>query len=217
MSLTERNVPSTDLSDLNAPAPTRRGGGSLASLVAQPPSSPAPVEASAEPVPAAPVDPPVSEVPAPRVPVAVYAAPAPAVGPAPLTGAAVTSVRKGKPISSVYVAEGVKKRFEKYRYEHKLTNVQVVLQAVADLREALPQVIKESRYDTAPSNPLFPPDPGTVKYLGGGSAAVTFKPTVEQAAVLDEIGGEIGFAKLSTWLAPVLNSFLPGKRETKRE
>ncbi|MFA4085188.1 hypothetical protein ONA92_26200 [Mycobacteroides salmoniphilum] len=216
MSLVERNVPSTDLSDLNAPAaPQRRGGGSLANLVGQPTPSPGPDEAPAGPV----MAPPPADTHAPATP-AVVAPVAPPVTPlvsAPVTSSTAGSVKKGKPINSVYVAEGVKKRFEKYRYDHKLTNVQVVLQAVADQREALAQVIKESRYDTAPVNPLFPSDPKTVKYLGGGSAAVTFKPTVEQAEVLDEIGGEIGFDKRSTWLAPVLNSFLPGKRETRRE
>lgn len=222
MSLQERNVPDADLSDLHSPTPaapaatpaSRRGSGALAKFVTQPARSAAGDEASATApvVPAA--DTPATVAPAPPVvatpPVAPVPDPSPPVAPP-------STVKKGKPINSVYVAEGVKKRFEKYRYDHKLTNVQVVLQAVAAQREALAQVIEESRYDTAPVNPLFPSDPKSVKYIGGGSAAVTFKPTVEQAAVLDELGGEIGFDKRSTWLAPVLNSFLPGRKETKRE
>lgn len=213
MSLQERNVPATDLSDLNAPAPERRrGGGALANLVGQPAaagsSTSAPpdteVEAITPSVPASPGEDSAGEAPA-----ATIASMRQSSQPYP--------VKKGKPISGVYVAEGVKKRFEKYRYDNKLTNVQVVLRAVSDQRDKLPAIIEQSKYDTAPPAPGFPSDPSTVKYIGGGSNQVTFKPTVEQAAELDRIGANIGFDKRSTWLAPVLNSFLPGRKETKRE
>lgn len=213
MSLREQNVPSTDLSDLNAPAPARgRGGGALANLIAQPtpPVSPNAKPPTSEDVP---TDEPGLESTGDEF---VGVAP-PASIISVRQSSQLGSVKKGKPISGVYVAEGVKKRFEKFRYDNKLTNVQVVLRAVSSQRDKLAQIIEQSKYDTAPAAPGFSSDPSTVKYIGGGSAQVTFKPTLEQAAELDAIGDQIGFDKRSTWLAPVLNSFLPGRKETKRE
>lgn len=221
MSLEEKNVPAADLSDLNAPrsdvSPARRGAG-LANLIPNqaPPAPPAPGP-DLQPAPSAPA--PTPSAPAPQSPAVAVPDSSPAV-PAPASEAPAGqqgTARKGKPISGVYVTEGVKKRFEKYRYDHKLTNVQVVLQAVYEKHAELPQILEQSAYNSAPVNPLFPADPKAVKYVGGGSAQVTFKPTPEQAKKLDELGKEMGFDKRSTWLAPVLNSFLPGRKETKRE
>ncbi|MGC7304385.1 hypothetical protein RA993_23425, partial [Mycobacteroides abscessus subsp. abscessus] len=86
----------------------------------------------------------------------------------------------------VYVSSGVKKRFEKYRHDSRLTNVQVVLQAVGEKHAELQDIIEAAKYSAAPVNPLFDEDPSTVRYLGGGSAQISFAPTEAQAAKLDE-------------------------------
>ncbi|MGC7247325.1 hypothetical protein RBA15_22395, partial [Mycobacteroides abscessus subsp. massiliense] len=63
--------------------------------------------------------------------------------------------------------------------------------------------------------PLFPADPAAVKYLGGGPAQIMYAATPEQSAVLDRLGAEHGFSARSTWLAPVLNHFLPGRKDKR--
>lgn len=120
-----------------------------------------------------------------------------------------------KPASAVYVTAGVKKRFEKYRHDRKSTNLQVVLEAISALHKTdeLAQIIEKSRYSTAPVNDLFPADPSAVRYLGGGSSQISFSPTPEQEAVIDQIGKGLGFDTRSTWIAPVLNAFLPGRKD----
>jgi hypothetical protein len=62
-------------------------------------------------------------------------------------------------------------------------------------------------------NPLFPADPSAVRYVGGGSVQIGFSATSEQEQVLDRIGAELGFDTRSTWIAPVLNAFLPGRKD----
>lgn len=123
---------------------------------------------------------------------------------------------KTKPQGGVYVSSGVKKRFEKYRHDSRLTNVQVVLQAVGEKHGELNDIIEAAKYSSAPVNPLFDEDPSTVRYLGGGSSQISFAPTEAQAAKLDQIGERLGFTTRSTWLAPVLNAFLPGRKDTAR-
>lgn len=121
--------------------------------------------------------------------------------------------RAGKDFGAVYVNESVRKRFDKYRHDQRLTNAQVVLKAVSDLHSELPEVIAAAKYSTAPVDPLFPADPSAVKYLGGGPAQIVYATTEDQAKVLDTIGEGLGFKTRSTWLAPVLNAFLPGRKE----
>lgn len=209
--LTRQELPAEDLGDITKPK--SRGAG-LADLVGD--ISPAPL----------------APVPDRRE----RSQPAPEVDPEPvsLSSAAVAPVRmpsqaptrkpgrprtRTKPASAVYVTAGVKKRFEKYRHDNKSTNLQVVLEAISAMHKAgkLDQIIRESRYSTAPVNDLFPADPSAVRYLGGGSSQISFSPTPEQEAVIDQIGKGLGFDTRSTWIAPVLNAFLPGKKDAKAQ
>nr|MBC9862704.1 hypothetical protein [Mycobacterium pseudoshottsii] len=122
---------------------------------------------------------------------------------------------RSKPTTAVYVSPGVKSRFEKYRHNVKSTNLHVVLEAISTKYQAgeLAEIIEKSRYSTAPTHDLFPADPSAVRYLGGGSAQIAFSPTAEQEEVIDTIGSKLGFDTRSTWIAPVLNAFLPGRKD----
>lgn len=120
---------------------------------------------------------------------------------------------RAKPTAAVYVSPGVKQRFEAYRHKNKATNLQVVLEAISSSHHELPDIIKRSTVSTAPVNPLFPADPAAVRYLGGGSVQIGFSPTPGQEEVIDRIGAELGFDTRSTWIAPVLNAFLPGRKD----
>jgi hypothetical protein len=119
-----------------------------------------------------------------------------------------------KPTTAVYVSPNVKKRFDKYRHAQKATNLQVVLEAISNKHDELAGIIEKSRFHIAPVNPLFPADPSAVRYVGGGSVQIGFSPTPEQEEVIDQIGQRHGFTARSTWIAPVLNAFLPGRKDT---
>ena len=202
--LKQQDLPAEDLSDLGAPV---RGAG-LAGLVTGDPS-PAPVgEESSAPLSGAPPAPAVRTVADPPRGDAL------AVPGARRPRASRTARTRTKPVSAVYVSPGVKQRFEAYRHKQKATNLQVVLEAISSKHEELAEIIEASAVSTAPVNPLFPADPSAVRYLGGGSVQIGFSPTPEQEQVIDRIGAGIGFETRSTWIAPVLNAFLPGRRDS---
>lgn len=198
MSLKQQNIPAEDLSDLGAPAP--RGAG-LGDLLAGPPT-----EAGSEPLPRA------SEAAVDEAP----ETPAPPRPKAPTRPARQAGPRtRNKPTSAVYVSQGVKTRFEDYRHKTKKTNLQVVLEAITAKHSQLAEIIKASAVSTAPvGGGLFPADPSAVRYLGGGAVQIGFSPTPEQETVLDQLGKQLGFSTRSTWIAPVLNAFLPGRKDS---
>ncbi|MBX8687821.1 hypothetical protein A5722_01370 [Mycobacterium vulneris] len=209
--LTPQELPAEDLGDLTAP-PVRGAGlsGLLDETPDPPPASPASPAVSAGDT-ASPADTQdlseQDEVVTPIRPLTAARTPSPRKPGRPRT--------RTKPTSAVYVSDGVKKRFEKYRHDKKSTNLQVILEAISAKHRAneLDQIIKESKYSTAPVSDLFPADPSSVRYLGGGSSQIAFSLTEEQEAKIDEIGKKLGFETRSTWIAPILNSYLPGKKE----
>lgn len=195
--LRQQDLPAEDLSDLGAPA--ARGSGLSGFLSSD-------VGAPAAPAQERPRRPPQAE--------------ADAVGAGPTEVAAQRRPRRPgrprtrtKPVTAVYVSAGVKQRFEAYRHKKKVTNLQVVLEAISSKHEELADIIKQSVFSTAPVNPLFPADPSAVRYVGGGSVQIGFSATPDQEQVLDRIGAELGFETRSTWIAPVLNAFLPGRKD----
>lgn len=197
-SLKQQDIPAEDLSDLSAPAPRGAGLGDLLGG--------APAETRREPLPQA-AETAVEQIMEP---------PAPARPKAPARQARQASPRtRSKPTSAVYVSQGVKTRFEDYRHKAKKTNLQVVLEAITSKHSQLADIIKAAAVSTAPvGGALFPSDPSAVRYLGGGAVQIGFSPTHEQETVLDQLGEELGFSTRSTWIAPVLNAFLPGRKDS---
>lgn len=197
--LRQQDVPAEDLSDLGSPAP--RGAG-LAGLVGTAPSPARPQRVES--------DRPAAPEPVPQTVASAPPTVEPAVRRSGKPGRPRTRV---KPTSAVYVSPNVKQRFEAYRHKQKATNLQVVLEAISSKHGELADIIRAARFNTAPVNPLFPADPSAVRYLGGGSVQIGFSPTAEQEEVIDRIGAELGFDTRSTWIAPVLNAFLPGRKD----
>lgn len=204
--LTRQELPPEDLGDLTAPPV--RGAGLSGLLDPAPPSPPRLVPDLPEPD-----DAKLANDAAPQEQSVTSPAPSPTRKPSPRKPGRPRT--RTKPTSAVYVSDGVKKRFEKYRHDKKSTNLQVILEAISAKHKAdeLDEIIKESKYSTAPVSDLFPADPSSVRYLGGGSSQIAFSLTEEQEAKIDEIGQKLGFDTRSTWIAPILNSFLPGKKE----
>jgi hypothetical protein len=208
MTLREQNMPAEDLSDLGAPAP--RGAG-LADLVAAGPPAAAqddPSPSGAQAIESGQRGEDVGG--SARTTVTDTGRHGERAGRRGRPGRPRTRVR---PTTAVYVSPGVKQRFEAYRHKHKATNLQVVLEAISSKHSELADIIRDSRFNTAPVNPLFPADPNAVRYIGGGSVQIGFSPTPEQEEVIDRIGADLGFDTRSTWIAPILNAFLPGRRD----
>lgn len=115
----------------------------------------------------------------------------------------------------MYVSEGVSSRFDTYRLKRKgRTAWDVVSEAVTKYAGELEAVLEAAKVVAGPASELFPVDERKVKYVGGGPVPIQFTPTKEQAAVLDMLGERVGIPTRSTWIAPVLNKFLPGKPDT---
>jgi hypothetical protein len=114
--------------------------------------------------------------------------------------------------ATVYVSQGVKARLEDYRSKLRRTNRDVILEAITACHGSLKKIIEASTVSTAPAS-MFTADPKAVRYLGGGGVQVQFTPTPTQAQELDKIGKDLGFERRSTWIAPILNEFLPGRKE----
>jgi hypothetical protein len=117
--------------------------------------------------------------------------------------------------TTLYVSAGVEQHIERYRRAAKRrTNTSVVLEAITACRDRLDEIIATSRIADG-SGGVFPVDPSSERYLGGGSNQIQIRPTVAQLEVLDQLTTELGFRKRATWIAPVLNAFLPGRREVQ--
>lgn len=113
--------------------------------------------------------------------------------------------KKGRPGPAVvYIDSALSGRIAAIRKKKELTNLQLILEAVAANEERLKEIIDAARIVTRPVADLFEPDPNAVRYKGGGKESLTYRPTKKQAEKLDEIGAELGFDQRSTWLAPVL-------------
>ncbi|MFD3716154.1 hypothetical protein [Streptomyces sp. NPDC058677] len=129
-------------------------------------------------------------------------------------GETEAALAKTKHRTTLYVSPALHRRFEKYvRAARGRTNTSAVLEAVAAKNSTTPQIIQESKVSAAAGNDLFPEDPRAVRYLGAGPVQIQIAPTYAQLQVLDTLTAKYGFEARATWIAPVLNAFLPGKKE----
>ncbi|RPK29195.1 hypothetical protein EES39_40335 [Streptomyces sp. ADI92-24] len=155
-----------------------------------------------------PQTPPIAEGPPPQAP----AEPPEAVEAE--EGETEAALAKTKHRTTLYVSPALHRRFEKYvRAARGRTNTSAVLEAVAAKNSTTPQIIQESKVSVAAGNDLFPEDPRAVRYLGAGPVQIQIAPTYAQLQVLDTLTVKYGFEARATWIAPVLNAFLPGKKE----
>ncbi|MEU7046556.1 hypothetical protein AB0A77_36680 [Streptomyces varsoviensis] len=129
-------------------------------------------------------------------------------------GETEAALAKTKHRTTLYVSPALHRRFERYvRAARGRTNTSAVLEAVAAKNSTTPQIIQESKVSVAAGNELFPEDPRAVRYLGSGPVQIQIAPTYAQLQVLDTLTAKYGFEARATWIAPVLNAFLPGKKE----
>ncbi|MET8807890.1 hypothetical protein [Streptomyces sp. NPDC004546] len=127
---------------------------------------------------------------------------------------AEAQLARSKQRTTLYVSPSLHRRFEKYvRAKRGRTNTSVVLEAIAAKRSETRKILKDSRVTVAAGNDLFPEDPRAVRYLGAGPVQIQIAPTMAQLRVLENLTTEYGFEARATWIAPVLNDFLPGRKE----
>lgn len=121
---------------------------------------------------------------------------------------------------TMYLSDNVNKRLDAYRRQKsRRTNRDVVIEAITKYHGELPELLERSKVSTSVESELFPADERQIRYLGGGKIQAQFTPTVAQAKVLKELSDKLGFpkGKRSTWIPPVLNEFLPGKKVSPGE
>ncbi len=109
---------------------------------------------------------------------------------------------------AVHVSDALQARLDTYRDQRDgRTTTSVVFEALEQLRDELPELVR-----TARARPKSPAAQEAVHYLGTGPVLIRIRPSDDQAAMLDELSGELA-APMTTWLPPLLNAYLPGRRE----
>lgn len=109
---------------------------------------------------------------------------------------------------TVHVSDALQNRLDTYCAQREgHTPTTAVFEALEHLHGELPELMRSARAYLASPDPQ--PD---VHYLGSGRVQIRLRPDEAQEAVLEETSAELG-APLATWLPPLLNAHLPGRRE----
>lgn len=111
---------------------------------------------------------------------------------------------------TVYVSDALQARLDTYREQDATrSTTSVVFEAVDELAAEIPELVRASR--ARPASP-FAPQSRDVTYLGCGPVQIQLEPSCAQADLLDKLSTKLGMP-LETWMPPVLNAHLPGRRE----
>jgi hypothetical protein len=109
----------------------------------------------------------------------------------------------------VFVSDALQARLDTY-LEHRVgrTATSVTFDAIEYFRRDLPELVHRAR--ARPVSP--PPEHAEVRFLGAGPVQVRLRPSAAGAKVLDRLSTDLGLS-WRTWIPPVLNAYLPGRRE----
>lgn len=110
---------------------------------------------------------------------------------------------------TVYVSDALQARLDTFR-EHGAdrTTTSVTFEAIACFRAELPELVRTARARLA--SPVA--ERAEVRYLGAGPVQVRLRLSAARAELLDRLSAELGLS-WRTWVPPVLNAYLPGRRE----
>lgn len=157
------------------------------------------------------------ELPAPPAPARAYAPRSQPVERAPQPAKEPRRRKReggGPGTTTVYVSEALFARAEAYRRKKSgRRNLDILFEALEKHLAELPGIIERSKVSTGQASSLFGVDPRQVRYVGGGGTQWQFTPLEAQDKLLDQIAERLGFTTRSTWIPPLLNEFLPGKKE----
>ena len=107
---------------------------------------------------------------------------------------------------TVFVSDALQARLDTCRGDTG-TATAIVFEAIDALRDQLPEVLRGAR-----ARPRSPHARGAVHHLGSGPVQLRLHPDTEQSALLERLSAELG-APATTWLPPLLNAHLPGRKE----
>ena len=109
----------------------------------------------------------------------------------------------------IFVSDALQARLDTFcaqRPERTVTSV--TFDAIEHFGRRLPELI-----ENALARPVSPPSEHTeLRYLGAGPVQVRLRPGVAGARMLRRLSDELG-RSWRTWVPPVLNAYLPGRRE----
>ncbi|WP_243793787.1 hypothetical protein [Saccharopolyspora gloriosae] len=107
---------------------------------------------------------------------------------------------------TVFVSDALQARLDAYRGASGTTTA-VVFEAIESWRDRLPEVLGDAR-----ARINAPRLRDEVHYLGSGPVQIRVHPDAVLAELLERLSDELG-VPITTWLPPLLNAHLPGRRE----
>ncbi len=111
---------------------------------------------------------------------------------------------------TVYVSDALQARLDTYRDQDATrSTTSVVFEAVERLAADIPELVRASR--ARPVSP-FAPHSRDVTYLGSGPVQIQIQPSWAQTDLLDKLSAKLDMP-LETWMPPLLNAYLPGRKE----
>jgi hypothetical protein len=109
----------------------------------------------------------------------------------------------------VFVSDALQARLDTYvAQEAARTATSVTFDAIESFRRELPELIHHAR--ARPVAPLT--DRTETRYLGAGPVQIRLRPGAAGAQVLDRLSTDLGLS-WRLWIPPLLNAYLPGRRE----
>ncbi|MEB3366551.1 hypothetical protein [Saccharopolyspora mangrovi] len=109
------------------------------------------------------------------------------------------------------MSDALQARLDRYREDRAdRTTTTVVFEAIEHLRPHLPELVRTAH--ARPASP-FAARPTRQRYLGSGPVQIRIHPEATQAEVLGQVSEELDGLPLATWIPPLLNAYLPGRKE----
>lgn len=110
---------------------------------------------------------------------------------------------------TVFVSPALQARLDAYRERGvNRTATSVTFDAIEHCGPELPELVRAAR-----ARPAWPADEQAgVRYLGAGRVQIRLCPGAAGAKLLDRLSAELVLS-WRTWVPPLLNAYLPGRRE----
>ena len=109
---------------------------------------------------------------------------------------------------TIHVSDALQARLDAFRDQADRTTTSVTFEAIEHFRAELPELVRSARARLA--SPVA--EEAEVRYLGAGPVQLRLRPDAAGAELLDRLSAELG-SPWTTWVPPVRNAYLPGRKE----
>jgi hypothetical protein len=110
---------------------------------------------------------------------------------------------------TIFVSDSLQARLDTFRERGAgRTATSVTFDAIEYFRAELPQLVDSARARLV----WAVPEEAEVRYLGAGPVHIRLRPGAAGANLLERLSTELDLC-WRTWIPPVLNAYLPGRRE----